>query len=167
MKAAVLVVLLTVSCAVLLHGEDVRARKDTSSQKPASAIPGKTRTNRAGTASGFEADKSELRNKTNLLKPGNPMTLQETGGRAAPGNPLRSYRPNANGAIARGGLSSIHRSRSASASFIQLSGGSLPTVPTFKGLQHRGPYSAVIGGMPNSRTATAGVIAGARMNHKM
>jgi hypothetical protein len=167
MKAAVWVVILTVSCAVLLRGEDVRAKKDTSLRKPASAIPGKTRTNRDAKASGFEADKSELPNKTNSPKPGHPMTIPETRGRTASGNQLRFDRPSVSGAIVGKGPSTFHPSRNTSASSILHSGGSLPTVTTFKGLPHRGPYSAVLGGMPNSRTATAGMITGNRMNHKL
>lgn len=178
---ALRVFLLTLGYAALLHGEPLLASPSAEQQRTPSRgsreVGAEQRHVVRPQDGGHSKQKSTPQKQSRVAavkmssaygtaRPGRSMKLSGTRSQTVNGGAMSPVLPNAGRTAGAKSSPNANITSSNRTSPVRMGGRSLPTLPSSNPLIHRGPYTAVLGGGANTRTATAGAITGTSMNRK-
>ena len=170
--------LLTIGCTALLYAEvpaSPRAAQQQTPSRGASEVGAEQRHVVLPRDGGHQKQKSTVAQKQSrgvavkktgtysTARPGPSMKPSGTRIQPSSGGAMGPVLPNAGRTASAKSSPNPYIAGSSRTSSVRMGGRSLPTLPS---LTHRGPYTAVLGGGTNTRTATAGAITGTSMNRK-
>lgn len=173
------VFLLTIGCTALLYGEHLSASPSAAQQQSPSrdssevgaaqrsAVHGRHSVPKSPPARRQSRGAAVKRSSaSNTARPGRPIKLSGTRGQSVSGGAVSSVLRNSDVTVSPKSPVTAYRANSSRTSSFRAGGRSLPTLPSSNPLPHRGPYTAILGGATNTRTAPTGAITGTSMSRK-